>query len=466
MEFRPHEYQRYCIQRVIDDPAVGLFLRPGLGKTVITLTAINALKYYRWQISKALVVAPKTVAEATWSKEAAKWDHLEHLRVSTVLGPAAKRIRALSTPADVYVINRENFEWLVDYYQQAWPFDMLVFDESTSFKNPRSKRFKAARRIRRFSSRAVILTGTPSSKGLIDLWAQVYLLDGGQRLGPTLSAYRERYFDPDQRSRTQIFSYKPKDGAEPAVLSAISDLCISMSAEDYLQLPDYIQHEVPVALDAKAKKAYDRFERDLLLEVDEDTITAGTAGVLVGKLLQFCGGAVYGTEGQTVRVHDCKLEAYVELLEQLGDEHCLTFYGYQHERDRILERLDKLNRTRREKLRVRVYQSAEDADAWNAGEVDVLLVHPASCAYGLNLQKGGRHVVWYGLNWSFELNDQGNCRLYRQGSPYEKVYVHYLVVQGCEDEDVMATVHDRLDTHEAVMGALKARIKRVKEGIA
>ena len=208
MQYIPHDYQAYCIQRVVEDPTVGLFLRPGLGKTVITLSAVNILKYFRWQVAKVLVVAPKKVAEATWSKEAAKWDHLQHLRVSTVLGSANKRIKVLNTPADVYVINRENFEWLVDYYQQAWPFDMVVFDESTGFKNPQSKRFKAAKRIRRFIKKVVLLTGTPSSKGLIDLWAQVYLLDGGARLGPTLSAYRERYFDPDQRSRTQIFSYK------------------------------------------------------------------------------------------------------------------------------------------------------------------------------------------------------------------------------------------------------------------
>ena len=466
MQYIPHDYQAYCIQRVVEDPTVGLFLRPGLGKTVITLSAVNILKYFRWQVAKVLVVAPKKVAEATWSKEAAKWDHLQHLRVSTVLGSASKRIKALNTPADVYVINRENFEWLVDYYQQAWPFDMVVFDESTSFKNPQSKRFKAAKRIRRFIKKVVLLTGTPSSKGLIDLWAQVHLLDGGARLGPTLSAYRERYFDPDQRSRTQIFSYKAKDGAESAVLTVISDICISMKAEDYLQLPDFIQHEIPVMLDPKAKKAYDQFERDLLLEVDEDIITAGTAGVLVGKLLQFCNGAVYGNDGKVVPVHDCKLEAYTELLEQLNGEHCLTFYGYQHDKDRILERLEKYNRGRADKLRVRVYKGVEDEEAWNAGEVDVLLVHPASCAYGLNLQAGGRHVVWYGLNWSFELNDQGNCRLYRQGSPYEKVFVHYLIVQGCEDEDVMATIRDRADTHEAVMRALKARIRKVKESVA
>ena len=462
MQFTPHNYQSYCIQRVVDDPAVGLFLRPGLGKTVITLSAINILKYFRWQVQKVLVVAPKKVAEATWSKEAAKWDHLKHIRTATVLGSSTKRIKALNTPADVYVINRENVEWLVDYYKQDWPFDMVVLDESTSFKNSQSKRFKAMKRVRRFIKKMVLLTGTPSSKGLIDLWAQVYLLDGGARLGETLGAYREHYFDPDQRSRTQIFSYKAKDGAENAVLTAISDICISMKAEDYLQLPDFIQHEIPVMLDAKAKKAYDQFERDLLLEVDEDVITAGTAGVLVGKLLQFCNGAVYSNEGHVVPVHDCKLEAFLELLEQLNGEHCLTFYGYQHDRDRILECLQK----HRKDLRVRVHKGVEDEEAWNAGEVDVLLVHPASCAYGLNLQQGGRHVVWYGLNWSFELNDQGNCRLYRQGSPYEKVFIHYLIVQGCEDEDVMATIQDRADTHEAVMRALKARIRKVKEETA
>ena len=255
MIFTPHNYQTYCIQRVAEDPAIGLFLRPGLGKTVITLSAVNILKYYRFQVRKVLVVAPKKVAEATWSKEAAKWDHLKHLRISVVLGSASKRIKALNTPADVYIINRENVEWLVDYYKQAWPFDMVVLDESTSFKNSQSKRFKAMKRVRRFIRKMVLLTGTPSSKGLIDLWAQVYLLDEGERLGKTLSAYREHYFDPDQRSRTQIFSYKAKDGAENAVLTAISDICISMKAEDYLQLPDFVQPEIPVMRESKAKKA-------------------------------------------------------------------------------------------------------------------------------------------------------------------------------------------------------------------
>lgn len=464
MKYTPHNYQAYCIQRVVEDPAIGLFLRPGLGKTVISLSAVNILKYFRWQVSKVLVVAPKKVAEATWSKEAAKWDHLQHLRISVVMGSVKQRIRAVNIPADVYITNRENVEWLTEYYKQAWPFDMVILDESTSFKNHRSKRFKAMRRVRRFVKKMVLLTGTPSSKGLIDLWAQVFLLDGGVRLGNTLSAYRERYFDPDRRSRTQIFSYKPKADAEAAVLAAISDICISMKAEDYLQLPENVQHEIPVMLDAKTMRNYRQFERDLLLELDDEVITAGTAGVLVGKLLQYCNGAMYGDAGQVVPVHDCKLDAYMELLERIDGEPALTFYGYQHDRDRILARLESFNKGRSDKLRVRVYESAEDEDAWNSGEVDVLLVHPASCAYGLNLQAGGRHVIWYGLNWSFELNDQGVCRLWRQGSPYDKVFVHYLVVQGCQDEDVMKVIRDRADTHEAVMQALKARIKIVKEG--
>ena len=403
-----------------------------------------------------LVIAPKKVAEATWSKEAAKWDHLRHLKVVTVLGSTAKRIRALNTPSDVYIINRENVQWLVDYYQQSWPFDMVVCDESTSFKNHQSKRFKALKLIRRFCKKMILLTGTPSSKGLIDLWAQIYLLDEGERLGRTISQFREQYFIANTHGG-HFTDYKPKADAECSVLAAISDICVSMKAEDYLELPECVEHEIPVKLDDKAKKDYDRFERELLLTIEEDTVTAQGAAVLTGKLLQYCNGAVYGNEKQTMQVHDCKLESYMELLEQLGGEPCMTFYGFKHDLERILERLKKT------KLRVRVYSGPQDENDWNAGQIDVLLAHPASCAYGLNLQAGGRHVVWFGLNWSFELNDQGKCRLWRQGSEYDKVYIHYLVVQGCVDEDVMAAIRDRADTHEAVMNALKARIKKIKE---
>ncbi|MBQ8637135.1 MAG: DEAD/DEAH box helicase [Clostridia bacterium] len=455
MEYKPHNYQAYCIQRIVDDGAVGLFLSPGLGKTSITLSAINILKYFRWSVSKALVVAPKKVAEATWSKESSKWDHLKHLRISTVLGSEPKRIKALNTPADIYVINRENIPWLVEHYKQAWPFDMVVLDESTSFKNPRSKRFKALKLVRRFMKKVVLLTGTPSSRGIEDLWAQVYLLDEGKRLGKTITQYRQMYFDVNTHGG-HFTSYSAKDGSEEAVLNAIKDICISMKAEDYLELPDLIRHEIPVMLDNKTMKAYNQFERDMLLEINEDIVTASMAGVLTGKLLQYCSGAIYNEDKKVVPIHTCKIDAYMEFLERIDGERCITFYGFQHDKDRILEALSKT------KLRVRVYKDTADEDAWNNGEVDVLLVHPASCAYGLNLQQGGNHIMWFTPNWSFELNDQGVCRLYRQGSPFKKIYVHYLIVPETVDENVMEAITEREATHESVMNVLKARIKKVK----
>lgn len=455
MEYKPHNYQAYCIQRIVNDEAVGLFLRPGLGKTSITLSAINLLKYYRWSISKALVVAPKKVAEATWSKESAKWDHTKHLRVSTVLGTEKQRIKALNTPADIYVINRESIPWLVDYYKQAWPFDMVVLDESTSFKNPRSKRFKALKLVNRFIKKIVLLTGTPSAKDIMDLWAQVYLLDEGKRLGRTITQFRQMYFDENTHGG-HFTEYTAKDGAEEAVLNAIKDICISMKAEDYLELPDLITHDIPVELDSKSRKAYNQFEREMLLEIDEEVVTASMAGVLTGKLQQFCSGAIYNEDKKVIPLHNCKIDAYMELLEQIDGERCITFYGFQHDRDRILEALSKT------KLRVRVYKNTQDEDDWNAGNIDVLLVHPASCAYGLNLQAGGQHIIWFTPNWSFELNDQGICRLYRQGSPYNKIYVHYLIVTDSVDEDVKKAIAEREHTHDNVMNVLKARIKKVK----
>jgi SNF2 family DNA or RNA helicase len=422
---------------------------------------LNELIYYRWQIGKALIIAPKKVAEATWAKEAKKWDHLRHLKCVTVLGTETQRIRALNTPGDFYVISRDLVAWLVDYFHQDWPFEMIVCDESTSFKNHQAKRFKALRLIRRFCKKVVLLTGTPSSKDLSDLWAQIYLLDEGARLGKTISAYRERYFTANAHGG-HFTTFIPKEDAETAVLGAISDICISMKAEDYLELPELIEHEIPVTMDDKTRKAYDKFERDLLLEVEDDVITAQSAAVLTNKLLQYCNGAVYGNEAlpgedkPVVHLHDAKLDAYMELLEQLGSEPCMTFYSYKHDLARLIERLKKT------KLRVRVYTGPQDEAAWNAGQVDVLLAHPASCAYGLNLQGGGRNLVWFGLNWSFELNDQGRCRLWRQGSEFDKVFVHYLVVQDGMDEDVMTAIQDRTRTHEAIMRALKARIQKVR----
>lgn len=456
MIYEPYPYQQYCAARIVADAAVGLFLDMGLGKTVITLDAINTLRYDRWAVQRVLIIAPKKVAEGTWTKEAQKWEHLRHLRISAVLGSQQKRLRALATPADIYVINRDNVAWLVDYFKNAWPFDMVVLDESSSFKNSQSKRFKALKLVRSRINRLVELTGTPASNGLIDLWAQIYLLDGGARLGRTLGQYRERFFDPDKRSRTQIFSYTPKDGSMEYIQQAIGDICVSMKAEDYLNLPDRMFDDVPVVLDNKARKAYRQLERDLLLELDEGQITAASAGVLTGKLLQLCNGAVYDSEKRPLAIHNCKVEAFLEVLEQLNGQHCLVFYNFQHDRDRLLAALEPLG------LRVRVYQNAADEDAWNAGEIDVLLAHPASCAYGLNLQNGGHHIVWFGLTWSLEQYEQANKRLHRQGQRHP-VIVHHLVVQGGMDEDVIESLRAKGDTQEALMDALKARIKKARE---
>lgn len=425
-------------------------------KTVITLTAINELRYNRWAVQRVLIVAPKKVAEGTWSNEANKWDHLRHLRVSLVCGRQQKRLRALATPADVYVINRDNVAWLVDYFKNAWPFDMVVLDESSSFKNSQSKRFKALRAVRNRINRLVELTGTPSSNGLMDLWAQIYLLDGGARLGKTIGQYRERFFDPDKRNRVQVFSWAPKDGSMEYIQQAIGDICISMKSEDYLQLPDRIYDEVPVVLDAPAAKAYKRLEREMLLELDEGTVTATSAGVLTGKLLQLCNGAVYDGDRRAIDIHKCKIEAFLEVLEQLHGQHALVFYNFQHDRDRLLAALEPLD------LRVRTYQGPRDELDWNEGRVDILLAHPASCAYGLNLQNGGHHIIWFGLTWSLEQYDQANKRLHRQGQK-QPVTVHLLVVQGGMDADVVAALQRKGDTQEALMDALKARIQRVQQ---
>lgn len=459
-EFIPHNYQTYCIDRIVNmpvpGPGLGAYLGMGLGKTVISLTAVKELKYNRFAVQKVLVIAPKKVAEATWSKEAAKWNHLKMLRIIPVLGTLSKRVKALNTPADVYVINRENVQWLVDYYRNDWPFDMVIIDESSSFKNHQAKRFKSLCWVRKKISRLVELTGTPAPNGLIDLWAQVYLLDGGERLGKTIGGFRQRYFDPDQRNAQQVFTYKPKDGADDSIQGRISDICISMNAEDYLDLPECVSVEVPIVLDAKAQIAYKKLEKDMLLEIDGEAITAATAAVLGNKLLQLGNGAVYGENHQAVEVHRCKVEAFMEVVEALQGQAALVFYNFQHDRDRLLAALKKSG------LRVRVYKSAQDETDWNNHEIDILLAHPASTAYGLNLQDGGNHIIWFGLNWSLELYQQANKRLHRQGQK-QKVFVHNLIVQGSMDEDVIAALEDKAGTQDALLQSLKARIEKARE---
>ena len=455
MKFIPYPYQQYCIDSIIYNRVVGLFLDMGLGKTVITLTAIHDLRYNRWEVQKHLIVAPKTVAEATWTTEAAKWDHLKMMRVVPVLGTQQQRLRALATPADAYVINRENIPWLVEHFKNSWPFDMVVLDESSSFKNSQSKRFKALKLVRSRIRRIVELTGTPSSNGLEDLWAQIYLLDEGARLGRTMSAYRQMYFVPGKRNRTTIFSYEPMEGSFDRIKQAISDICISMKAEDYLTLPDVMTNDVPVMLDAKAQKAYAELETELLLQVDENTITASSAGVLTGKLLQLCNGAIYDEDRNAVTVHDCKINAFMELIEQLHGQHALVFYNFQHDRDRLLEALVPTG------LRVRVYSQAQDEKDWNNGEIDILLAHPASCGYGLNLQRGGHHAIWFGLTWSLEQYEQANKRLHRQGQEHP-VVIHHLIAQGGMDEAVIEALQSKGDMQGALMDALRVRISKIR----
>ena len=456
MIFKPHAYQQHCIEQILRVKKLGLFLDMGLGKTVTTLTAVKELKYNRFQVRKVLIIAPKKVAEGTWTKEAAKWDHTKMLRVSPVLGSQTKRIRALNTPADLYIINRENVVWLVDYYRNAWPFDMVVVDESSSFKSHSAKRFKALASVGGYIDRMVELTGTLSPNGLDDVWAQVYLLDGGERLGKRYTQFRERYFQPDKRGADgMIYSYEVKPGSEGSILERISDICISMKAEDYLQLPDITYHEIPVELDSKASKAYYEMEREMVLALPEEEISVTSAAALSNKLLQLANGAVYDEDHSVHEVHNCKIEAFMELIESLQGKPALVFYNFQHDRARILKALEKTG------LRVRELKTTQDEDDWNARKIDILLTHPASSAYGLNLQQGGNHVIWFGLTWNYELYTQANKRLHRQGQE-EKVIIHHLICSGTRDEDVMEALKRKDDVQSWVMESLKARIRRYR----
>lgn len=463
MIFKPHDYQKYCIDKIVNEPYVGLFLAMGLGKTVTTLTAVHELKYNRLQVGRVLIIAPKKVAEGTWLQEAEKWDHTKGLRVVPVLGSLSKRQKALQTNADIYVINRENVTWLVDYLRSGWFFDMVVIDESSAFKSPESKRFKSIKAVRPLVRRMVLLTGTPSPNGIQDLWAQIYLLDGGKRLYDSFYAFRAVYMVPDQRSyQGQIYSYRAKPDAYDKIMKLISDICVSMKAEDYLQLPDVSDNMINVILDSKAQKAYDTLEAEAVLELfgkdgdPEEEISAMSAAALSNKLLQLANGAVYDENHEAHKIHDCKLEAFLELIEGLQGQPVLVFYNFQHDRDRIKEALKK------SKLEIRELKTVQDQQDWNDRKINVLLAHPASAAYGLNLQQGGNHVVWFGLTWNYELYMQANKRLHRQGQT-EKVIVHHLVCKGTRDEDVIKALTAKDDMQQYVMDSLKARIKEVQQ---
>lgn len=449
-----HPYQRFSVQHIIDHPAAGLLLEMGLGKTVATLTAVNRLMYEEMEIDRVLVIAPKRVAEDTWTTEAQKWDHLKHLRVSVVLGSENARIAALRAKADVYVINRENVAWLVGYYGGAWPFDMVVIDELSSFKSAKAIRFKALRMVRPYCRRVVGLTGTPAPNGLIDLWPQIYLLDQGERLGKTITGFRQRYFTPGRTNGHVVYDYKLRDSGEEAIYGKISDICISMKAEDYLQLPGRIDRTVEVRLPESVREKYEEFEKQQILALeDQEEITAVNAAVLSNKLLQFSNGAIYGENHEFHEIHQAKLEALEEIVEAANGNPVLVFYSFKHDAERIKKRLKTYHP-------VELKGSAE-IQAWNAGQIPVLLAHPASAGHGLNLQAGGNVIVWFGLNWSLELYQQANARLHRQGQT-KPVIIHHLVAPGTMDEDVMASLSRKGESQDALMEAVKARIKKYK----
>ena len=454
-----HKYQTYSVDYILKHEYCSLFLDCGLGKTVTTLTAINKLMYEDLEISKVLVIAPKRVAEDTWSKEIQFWDHLRHLRISKILGTESERKAAMRVDADLYIINRENVCWLVSQYRGTLPFDMLVIDEMSSFKSAKAQRFKALRLVRPQFSRVVGLTATPASNGLIDLWSQIYLLDQGERLEKTITKYREKYFRPGRSNGQVVFDYKILDGSEKAIYQKISDICVSMKAEDYLELPPRLDHITEVSLSGDIREQYEDFEKTevlRLLDQDEESpISAVNAAALSNKLLQFSNGAIYDADRNVHEIHDYKLEALEEIVEAANEEPVLIFYSFRHDIGRIKRKLKA--------YKPRELVDGKDIEDWNAGKIPVLLAHPAGAGHGLNLQKGGNIIVWYGLTWSLELYQQACARLHRQGQS-KPVQIYHLLTKGTMDEDVMKAISGKADKQEALMQAVKARINKYKRG--
>jgi len=450
MLYRPYPYQEAAKQWILDHKRCGLFLEMGLGKTVITLTAVKEL-IEDFAVSKVLVIAPLRVAMTVWAEEARKWDHLQGLRIRKVLGSSTDREAALRKDADVYVINRENVAWLVDHQAETkvWPFDMLVIDELCSFKSPKAERFKALRRVLPAVRRIVGLTGTPAPNGLLDLWSQIYLLDRGERLGKFIGHYRERWFIPGHRSGNVVYNWVPIRGASAEIYGRIKDICMSMTAEDYLQMPDRVDITIPVKLSEKARRAYDTLEKDLVLPMRGETITAQNAAVLAGKLLQISNGAVYTEDHKWQLVHDTKLDALEDLIEAANGEPVLVYYSYQHDAERICRRFPQA-------VQLKGY---DEVQRWNDGQIPLLIAHPASAGHGLNLQRGGHILVWYGLTWSLELYQQANARLYRQGQD-KPVKIYHLVAQDTVDEGVVKILTGKAERQDALIDAVKARIDK------
>lgn len=451
MQYRPHKYQEIAINKMLNTPRCGLFLDMGLGKTSVTLSVINYLMYSEFEIEKVLVIAPLRVAETTWAIEACKWDHTSHLRVSKVLGTPKQRRKALAKEADIYVINRENVKWLCDELSciGGWDFDMVVIDELSSFKSPKAQRFKALRKFIPLAKRVVGLTGTPAPNGLIDLWSQMYLIDNGERLGKSIMAYRNKYFNSRQITSDGICVYDEKNGAENEITNRISDICISMKAEDWLDMPERIDNICYVELSEKEQELYDKFERESYLEFLQGSVVALKAAGLTNKLLQFSNGAMYLQEGGYINTNNKKLERLEEIIDDAGGNSVLCFYSYKHDLDRIIKKFPF----------ARKLKEANDIENWNSGKIRLLLAHPASAGHGLNLQAGGNIIVWFGLTWSLELYQQANARLYRQGQE-KSVIIHHLITKGTADEQVLKSLQGKEDVQDGLLTSLKAKYEK------
>ena len=448
MIFTPHEYQKYAIDYLLKKPVAAIFLDMGLGKTVISLSAIFDLTLDSFQIRKVLIIAPLRVARDTWSAEVTKWDHLKGLGYSVIVGTEADRKMALLQKAQVYFINRENVQWLIEESGLPFDYDMVVVDELSSFKSHQAKRFKSLMKVRPKLKRIVGLTGTPSANGLMDLWAEFRLLDMGQRLGRFIGNFRDTYFTPDKRNQQVIFSYKPKPGAEEAIYRQIADITISMKNTDYLKMPELVMNEIPVRLSEPEWQRYQTLKGEMVLSLNGRDIDAANAAALSGKLLQLASGAVYGDEGAVIKIHDRKLDALEDLIEAANGKPVLIAYWFKHDRDRIIKRFPA------EQL-----DSEQSIRRWNAGEIPLALIHPASAGHGLNLQAGGSTLIWFSLTWSLELYQQTNARLWRQGQK-ETVVIHHLVAKDTIDEDVMAALAKKDAGQAALLQAVKARVGR------
>ena len=456
-----HDYQRRAAQLIIDQPYCGLFLEMGLGKSVSTLTAIKQLKDWAF-IDKVLIIAPKKVAQVTWKDEINNWEHLKGLRISVIDGTAAQRRAAMMADADIYTVSRDNVVWLVvEHGGVKLPYDMVVIDELSSFKNYASKRFKALRRVRKFIPRVVGLTGTPAPNGLIDLWAQMFLIDEGKRLGKTVTGYRDRFFTAGRRNGDIVYQWdlkSPAEETEQKISDLIKDICISMSAEDYLKMPDKLMYYDRVKLSDKDFKAYKTFEREQVIEFIEsgETITAASAAALSNKLQQFANGAMYDADRKVLQLHDEKVEKLKELVEAANGQPVLIAYSFKHDLDKIMEALKEYKPVKLEK--------PEQIADWNAGKINVLVTHPASAGHGLNLQKGGHIMIWYGLTWALELYQQFNARLYRQGQK-KPVSIHHIIATDTVDEKIIKSLDGKDTTQRSLMDAIKEIVELYKTKI-